>query len=378
MKRKVILMITHSSNKTGGGEWDFQRLLEYFHSKGYYIYSVFPVGYQADYFKSLSNEFIVLPDNIFPFDAISIKKYLYFVYSTIQKLVILIPFLNNIKYKIDSCFVNSSACLSEIVALSIVKIPYTISIKEIIMPTFIRKLINFFYRITCREVIVISEYIKNIILDDFNGKKIHIIRSSISNEDLEEIDVKRDKNDNEFIILNSGVITPIKNQEILLKALEKIETDRMVIVNFIGRVEDVSYYEKLLKISKSVLKTNFLINFLGEVTKKQALELECTSDLVVVTSKKEGMSLVVAEALYFKIPVVSTKTGVALEVLNDGYNGFLFDDNDELKLSEIINKFIANPELCSDISKNQLNSYDKYFSYDFYLKEHERILLKND
>lgn len=375
---KTILMISHSSNKTGGGELDFQRLLEYFHSKGYYIYSIFPEGYKTEYFKSLSNEYLVLPDNIFPFNALTVRKYIYFIHMTIKKFIVLLPFLNRIKHKIDSCFVNSSACLSEITALSILGIPYTLSVKEVIMPIYIRRLINIFYRRTCKEIIVISEYIKNIIKDDFTGKKVSIIRSSISEEDLDGIRRNSRKEKDEFIILNSGVITPIKNQEILIKAVENINSEIPISINFIGRVEDNSYFEKLRKLSESVSKKDLEIKFLGEVTKKQALELECNSDLLVITSKQEGMSLIVAEALYFRIPVISTRTGVALEVINDGYDGFLFDDKDIPKLSEIIRNLVNCPELCKEISENQNGLYDKYFSFNFYLKEHEKILLKND
>lgn len=377
MKRKSILMISHSSNKTGGGEMDFQRLLEYFHSRNYYIFSVFPDGFKAGYFKSLSNECCILPDNIFPFNAFNIFKYIYFVYITIQKLIVLLPFLNRIKGRADSCFVNSSACLSEIIALSISGISYTLSVKEIILPTFIRKLINSFYRRTCNEIIVISDYIKKIINKDFSGKKISIIRSSIADEDLIGIQ-KIDRNDNIFAILNSGVITPIKNQELLINAVERLDTELPISVNFIGRVEDEAYYEKLKSLAKSVSRKNISINFLGEVTKKQALELECNSDLLVITSKHEGMSLIVAEALYFRIPVVSTRTGVALEVLTDGYDGFLINDGDISRLSEIICNIIKNPGLRKEISENQKDLYNKYFSYSFYLKEHERILFEND
>lgn len=378
MKRKSILMISHSSNKTGGGEMDFQRLLEYFNSRNYYIISVFPDGYKSEYFKSLSNEYLILPDNIFPFNAFNIFKYIYFVYMTIQKLIVLLPFLNGVKRKIDACFVNSSSCLSEIIGLSISGIPYTLSVKEIILPVLIRKLINNFYRRTCSEIIVISEYINNIIKKDYFGKKISIIRSSIADEDLQGIKRNSLKENNEFTILNSGVITPIKNQELLINAVQRLDTELPISINFIGRIEDEAYCEKLKNLAKSVTRKNISINFLGEVTKKQALELECNSDLLVITSKQEGMSLIVAEALYFNVPVVSTRTGVAMEVLTDGHDGLLINDNDILGLSEIINNFIKNPELCRKISENQKDIYHKYFSYSFYLKEHERILFKND
>ncbi len=377
MKKKAILMISHSANKTGGGEWDFQRLLEYFHNQGYYVYSIFPDGYKADYFKKLSDEFLVLPDNIFPFNEFNLRKYLYFSYITIQKFTLLFPFLNRIKNNFDACFVNSSACLSEILALGIMNIPYTLSIKEVIHPAYARKIINSYYRKTSKAVIVISEFIRNIVKDDFKEKEINIIRSSIADDDLAGISRNIPRSDNEFIIVNSGVITPIKNQELLIKAAAGLKTESNVRISFIGRIEDKAYFEKLKTLAKSLPKGNIKIVFEGEVSKKQALNMECNSNLLVVTSKHEGMSLVVAEGLYFRVPVISTRTGVALEVLQDGYNGFLFNENDVNKLTELIDEIIANKELREYISNNQKDSYDKYFSFDYYLKEHERILFQN-
>lgn len=376
---KSILMISHSSNKTGGGEGDFQKLLEYFHGQGYEIYSVFPEGYSSNYYKSLSKDYLVLPDNILPFNTFNLKKYLMFIYFTIMKLIILLPFLYTVRKKIDVCFVNSSVCLSEIIALNIAKIPFVLSIKELISPLFIRKLLYSYYNKSSHNVIVISEFLMKIVSDYFDSSKIHLIRSSLNENEANEMKARyKPKARKEFTILNSGVITPIKNQLLLLKALSNVKVESPIIVNIIGRIENHSYNTQLIEYSSSIGKKNINVYFLGEIERGEALKQEINADLIVITSCFEGMSLVLAESLFFGKPIISTKTGAAEEVINHGINGFLIDFDDYIQLSGLIDLLINDFTLRNKMSLLQYETYTKYFSSVFYLEEHERILLKSD
>ena len=138
---KSVLMISHSSNKSGGGEDDFQKLLENFNQKGYTIYSVFPDGYRTEIYKSLSNRYLILPDNIFPFVGFNLKKYILFFHFFLKKIPMMLHFFYDIKKNVNIAFVNSSVCIPEIFALNIVGIPYVLSIKEITNPVLVRRLL---------------------------------------------------------------------------------------------------------------------------------------------------------------------------------------------------------------------------------------------
>lgn len=372
---KNILMISHSSNKTGGGEDDFQRLMEYFYLKGYNIYSVFPVGYRAEYFKLLSKKYVILPDNIFPFDGINIKKYLLFIHYTFQKLLILLPFFNIIKKDIFATFVNSSACLTEIIALHLSGIRFTLSIKEIISPSLVRRILYYFYDNSVKNVIVISKFLEDLTSRYFSKTNIYLIHSSLNElETTRAKKIRNRKNEKEFVILNSGVITPLKNQLLLVKAISIIDVNCKIVINFIGRIEDKYYYKRLMVSASRIKNPNIRINFIGEVKKKEALIMTNNSDLVVITSKREGMSLVFAEALYFEKPIISTRTGVALDIINDSVNGFFVGFNDANNLSKLISKFILDYEMKNKITENYIDIYKKYFNLENYNSEHEKIL----
>ena len=51
-------------------------------------------------------------------------------------------------------------------------------------------------------------------------------------------------------------------------------------------------------------------------------------------------------------PVIATRVGGILEVVEDGYNGFLFEANDSKVLAEKVNLLFRNPSLARKMGKN--------------------------
>ena len=158
---KKILMITHSANKTGGGENDFQALLDHF-QKRYHICSIVPEGPRVEEIKKYSDETLVIPARIFPFECFNIKMYSAYIYYSVKKTFLLIPFLLKNKQNIDVVFVNSSVCIIEMVILWFLSIPFYLSIKEIIEPRFIRTISYKFFNISAKSVIVISDLLRKL------------------------------------------------------------------------------------------------------------------------------------------------------------------------------------------------------------------------
>lgn len=146
---------------------------------------------------------------------------------------------------------------------------------------------------------------------------------------------------------------------------EKILDDTINIVS-VGRLIDVKGYDRLIKIHKKLLdngiKNKVLI--LGNGNKKEQLiqqtikfgvkdtfcfmgfsrnpyKYVAKSDLFVCSSRREGFSTAVTEALICGVPVVSTNVSGANELL--GYNNEygIVTDNDEVALYNGIYKMIT-------------------------------------
>lgn len=83
--------------------------------------------------------------------------------------------------------------------------------------------------------------------------------------------------------------------------------------------------------------------------------------IYVMTSYFEGLPLVLLEAQQYKLPIVSFNcpTGPS-EIVKDGVNGFLIDNNDVDEMVEKISKLIENEELRKSFSDNALLDIDKF------------------
>ena len=80
------------------------------------------------------------------------------------------------------------------------------------------------------------------------------------------------------------------------------------------------------KIEDLGLQDNFILpGMLDDVS-----ELLCDTFLLLIVSGKEGIPLIMLEALALQVPVISTNVGGIKEVLKDGVNGYLVDFNEEL------------------------------------------------
>lgn len=83
-------------------------------------------------------------------------------------------------------------------------------------------------------------------------------------------------------------------------------------------------------------------------------------DIYPVTSRIEGGPQQILEAMASGIPVLSTKMGIAVDVINAGENGFLAEVEDVEGLAERAKDLINNPELREKIIENGLETAKNY------------------
>ncbi|HEY5123421.1 MAG TPA: glycosyltransferase family 4 protein [Ignavibacteria bacterium] len=370
---KTILLISHSSAAVGGGEDDFFRLLKFLQGK-FVIYSAFPDDARAAEFIPLSNKYLIIPNRPYPVNKFRFKQFLAYIYFTIKKLFVLIPFLRKNKKTINLCFVNSSVCFVEMRLLKFFKIPYVVSVKEKINPGLVRKYVHKLIDNSASKVIVISNFLYKLLKDTIKEKEIRVIRTSIDEDIYNKYksDINVQKNKNKFIILNVGQIYGLKNQILLVEAINKLKNKESVLVKFIGFVADNKYKEKLLrKIDEYEL--NNVIEFHGAMSKKEIISEYINSDAVVITSKEEGMSLVLVEALYFEKPVISTKVGIIPEIIANGENGIIVDSQNPYSLSSAIEELMSDKILYDKIKENALKTFRANFNLQKALEEHLEI-----
>ena len=140
-------------------------------------------------------------------------------------------------------------------------------------------------------------------------------------------------------------------------------------VTAIGSLFKVKAFDRLIRVAKMCKDANYSLRFqiIGTGMEELALSNLCNeigvqdivsfigfrenpypylknSDIFISTSISEGFSLVIGEAMSLGIPVISTRTAGAIELLEDGKFGML-TEHDDISIFEAIKKLIDDEEL---------------------------------
>ena len=91
-------------------------------------------------------------------------------------------------------------------------------------------------------------------------------------------------------------------------------------------------------------------------------EINAIFDIAVLASFFEGLGRVLLEAMVLAKPVVATRVGGIVDVVDDGENGFLVEPNDSDALAEAIIKLLSDEELRFKMGEAAKNKIDRRFS----------------
>jgi glycosyltransferase involved in cell wall biosynthesis len=95
-------------------------------------------------------------------------------------------------------------------------------------------------------------------------------------------------------------------------------------------------------------------------------------DVFVLPSRSEGYSLALLEALQAGLPVVSSRVGVATEVIDDGRNGLLVDREDVGALTDVLTRIAEDGSLRNRLATGALTALESTPTAD----EHAAALLE--
>lgn len=143
--------------------------------------------------------------------------------------------------------------------------------------------------------------------------------------DIKTQEIKRKKNN---YYVTGGRLARAKGIDIIVKSFNKIGLPLKIFgKGFAG------YEEELKKIAKKN------IEFVGEVSDEEKLELMVDAKAFVFTSYDEDFGITPVEAMSVGTPVIAYKSGGVKETVVDGKTGLFFEDNSPDALSESIKKF---------------------------------------
>lgn len=151
--------------------------------------------------------------------------------------------------------------------------------------------------------------------------------------------------DDDFFILSVGELNQNKNQEVIVRAIAKLNNPK--IHYFIaGKGDKADYLKELAK------KMNVNLHLLGYRT--DIVELLNTADVYAFPSYREGLSVALMEAMAAGLPCVVSKIRGNVDLIEDGKGGYLCDTHDVDGYSMHIEEMMKN--------KNSMKKFSDYNS----------------
>lgn len=182
------------------------------------------------------------------------------------------------------------------------------------------------------------------------------------------------KDSDEKVILYAGRLSRGKNIAVLLRTCKELKKDfnlRLVIVG--EEVPSVqggkSYKKEILKLSKKLdLESNVI--FRGHLNEEELITAYNQTDIFVNPSSAENFCMALLEACACGTPVVSTKVGIAPELLKE-HSWLLFDDEKELR--EILEKLLENEVLRKNTGAQLRKKVAEEYTWEIAAKRLEAV-----
>lgn len=180
-------------------------------------------------------------------------------------------------------------------------------------------------------------------LDAINGITID------RNEKRKALNIPHDA----FCILSVGELSTNKNHRIIIEAMSRIESKQFhYIVCGAGPLEST-----LLELS-SEMGVSDRIHLLGY--RNDVIEIVKASDVFVLPSIREGLSVALMEAMAEGLPVVVSGCRGNVDLVNHGHNGFVVRNNNSHEYAQAIMRIQKSSEVQSKFMKNSKSKIQCY------------------
>lgn len=163
-------------------------------------------------------------------------------------------------------------------------------------------------------------------------------------ENLPSSKILRDKHGIKgSVILSVGRLEKIKGHEFLIRAFSKTtknhpDTTLVIVGEDWGELADLKKHVERAKLQGKVIFTGF-------VPHNNIQGFYSAADVFVLPSKRESFGMVLLEAMLCKKACISTRVGVAPEIIEDGETGMIVEHGDLKQLSHAMSRLLEDEEL---------------------------------
>ncbi len=225
------------------------------------------------------------------------------------------------------------------------------------------------------EMIVHNQICKELVLQKLNLPEIHVIPHGNyigMVKECEELDPTKDK----LNLLFFGQIKEVKGLDILLRALGRLKKDdikvHLTIAGKPWKTELTKYQQLIQQLGiTEMVTTNF--HYIPNEKVHQYYE---QADLVVLPYRRIYQSGVLLMSMSMGRPVIASDLDSFKEVIEDGRNGFLFDQENDESLALKLKAIMDRKEDLPKISANAMKDMMEHFNWDNIATQTEKVYFR--
>ena len=178
------------------------------------------------------------------------------------------------------------------------------------------------------------------------SKKVIYMGQAVDVDRFFSLDLDHVNKKEEFKVITVGRITPIKNLDTLILAVDSISKQIPIMIDIIGSTatkDDLTYHETL----KELIKTKGLqdrVRFVGSVANKDLPKVFATAQLSINLCPTGGLDKTVLESMASGIPVLVSNTAFR-EHMGIYAKDLMFAERDHDALAELLGRLYVRKDL---------------------------------
>lgn len=187
-----------------------------------------------------------------------------------------------------------------------------------------------------------------------NGVGIDLSRFSEATEE-QKARVRRELGlgEGDTFAFTVGNVIPRKNQAVLIQAVKQLDDSRFHL--FIAGDGPLEGELKALARELGVENQVHLLGF-----RRDVYRLSSAADMFLFSSRQEGLSVSVMEAMACGLPIVASSIRGNTDLIDPGQGGFLVAPDDAAGFADAIRRILSQPGIRLDMKRHNLEKIRKY------------------